>query len=153
MTKITPLIDRLMAHVVVTPGPLATDCWLSTYAVNRTGYTNMGLPGRRTRATHVVAYELTVGPVPAGLILDHLCRVTICANPAHLEPVTYAENTRRGLRGVLRGDFCQRGHPLPPTHTVYKNGTQRRQCKTCLRMRMQKYLLRHTDATDERHTT
>lgn len=36
-----------------------------------------------------------VGAITHGLELDHLCRVRRCINPAHLEPVTHAENTRR----------------------------------------------------------
>jgi hypothetical protein len=41
-------------------------------------------------------YERERDPIPAGLHLDHLCRVRDCVNPEHLEPVTNAENLRRG---------------------------------------------------------
>lgn len=44
---------------------------------------------------HRVAYELWVGPIPEGMELDHRCKVRACINPAHLEPVTHAENMRR----------------------------------------------------------
>lgn len=47
------------------------------------------------RSTHVVAYELWVGPVPSGLELDHLCNNPPCCEPKHLEPVTHEENMRR----------------------------------------------------------
>lgn len=52
----------------------------------------------RTRPAHVVSYLLAHGPdsIPAGLVLDHLCSHTLCVNPAHLEPVTQAENVHRG---------------------------------------------------------
>jgi hypothetical protein len=45
---------------------------------------------------HRFAYELLVGPIPEGLVIDHLCRNRRCVNPAHLEPVTAEENWRRG---------------------------------------------------------
>jgi hypothetical protein len=65
-----------------------------------------------------VAYLLTIGPIPEGLHLDHLCRNPPCVNPAHLEPVTCAENLRRSreARGVLERppppDWCNEGHLL-----------------------------------------
>lgn len=47
------------------------------------------------RLAHKVQWETVHGPVPDGLELDHLCRQRDCVNPAHLEPVTHAENMRR----------------------------------------------------------
>jgi hypothetical protein len=49
---------------------------------------------------HVVSYGFYVGPVPDGLELDHLCANKGCVNPAHLEPVTHAENLRRGFQRI-----------------------------------------------------
>ena len=80
-------------------------CW--TFRGGRThgGYGVFHFCGRLTRA-HRLAYELVVGPIPDDLVLDHLCRNAVCVNPAHLEPVTSGENTRRGL--ISRGKLTQR---------------------------------------------
>lgn len=51
---------------------------------------------KRERQTHIMVWERVVGPVPQGLVLDHLCSVRSCCAPWHLEPVTIRENTRRG---------------------------------------------------------
>jgi hypothetical protein len=83
-----------------------------------------------------VAYELFVNPVPAGLQLDHLCRVRSCCNTDHLEPVTLQENVRRGLTGKTNHHqgsktSCMRGHPFDADNTYVYKGTGHRQCKTC----------------------
>lgn len=77
-----------------------TPCWIWPLAPKSTGY---GLWRRQgdSRLAHRVAYERAVGPIPPGLEIDHLCRVKVCVRPDHLEPVTHAENGRRGARAKL----------------------------------------------------
>lgn len=69
-------------------------CWLWTASLNNFGYGNFSLHGKPTLA-HRAAWEIYVAPIPAGLHIDHLCRVRHCVNPEHLEVVTRAENMRR----------------------------------------------------------
>ena len=73
----------------------ASGCWVWLRALNWNGYGLIRHRGRQLRA-HRFAYELYVGPIPPALTLDHLCRDRGCVNPAHLEPVTRAENVLRG---------------------------------------------------------
>lgn len=73
-------------------------CWLWRGAVGsggRVGYGVFHAYGRKVMA-HRFAYELCAGPIPDGLVIDHRCGVTLCVNPAHLEPVTVNVNGRRG---------------------------------------------------------
>lgn len=79
-----------------------TACWTWLMAKNNMGY---GTLGGGTSAdcsprglAHRIFYEELFGPVPDGLVLDHLCRHPDCVNPEHLEPVTQRENCRRGAK-------------------------------------------------------
>lgn len=83
------LAERLKASFVV-----EGECWIWQKALNAGGY-GVSWDGERTVVAHRLAYETFIGPIPEGLHLDHLCRVRACINPAHLEPVTQAENNRR----------------------------------------------------------
>lgn len=90
------------------------DCWLWLGSTTHDGY-GRTFVGGKDRLAHVVSYEFHVGPIPGGLTLDHKCRVRHCINPAHLEPVTIGENTRRGNAPtalVAKLGRCQRGHDL-----------------------------------------
>lgn len=98
--------DRLRLYV-----DASGDCWYWTGKLDDRGYGIVTLPARRPVA-HRWIWELLVGPISADLELDHLCRVHHCVNPDHLEPVTHAENVRRGLLGQLRPRYrtCPKGH-------------------------------------------
>ncbi|MCZ4602978.1 HNH endonuclease signature motif containing protein [Streptomyces sp. Lzd4kr] len=121
------------------------ECWLWTGRLNRDGYAELKLAGRRQMA-HRVAYETHVGAIPEGLQLDHLCRVRHCVNPAHLEPVTIAENVRRSA--PAQKSACVNGHEYTPDNTYERPDSSqgRRDCRTCIRERSRRYSLRKKGA-------
>lgn len=102
-------------------------CWLWTAALDE-GY-GVATVGRKTKRAHRLVYEELVGPIPKGLVIDHLCHAEDsscpggssclhrrCVRPAHLEPVTRSENLRRmpphireaQRQGQLRANFLAR---------------------------------------------
>lgn len=71
-----------------------TGCWI--WLGRRTAqHYGVIYHGNNSLRAHRVLYEEHVGPIPPRLVLDHLCGLPICVCPAHLEPVTRAENSRR----------------------------------------------------------
>lgn len=119
--------DRFWSHVDI--GSL-NDCW-PWLAFTYEGYGRFTADGRRVVRAHRFAYESAVGPIPAGMDLDHLCRNRACVNPDHLEPVTRGENTRRAVNQFLLRDRCSAGHEYTPDTTYEYRG--RRLCKPCRR--------------------
>lgn len=77
-----------------------TGCWEWQKALSTGGYATTVQDGRQTYA-HRAFFERAKGPIPPGLQIDHLCRNRRCVNPDHLEPVTQAENVRRGALSKL----------------------------------------------------
>lgn len=71
-----------------------TGCLEWQWARNRDGY-GMVTISRKNYLAHRVAWEQSVGPIPDGLTLDHLCFVRHCIAVEHLEPVTQSENAKR----------------------------------------------------------
>lgn len=77
-------------------------CWIWQRSMTTTGYGRVWVAeAKRHVNAHRVVYERERGPIPEGMSLDHLCRVPRCVNPDHLEPVTHAENCRRGAAAKL----------------------------------------------------
>jgi hypothetical protein len=114
----------------------AAACRLWTGSCNpRGGYGRYKKCGHHWVA-HRFAYKLMVGEIPAGLTLDHLCRTTNCVNPFHLEPVTVAENIRRGTQGwnFRVRTHCPRGHVYDEANTAIGVKGDRR-CRACARER------------------
>jgi hypothetical protein len=122
------LLRRFWMKVSVRPW----DCWEWAASVRKDGYGRFLLNGEATLA-HLVAYRCLVGPIPADLALDHLCRNRRCVNPEHLEPVTDKVNILRGNAPAAinsRKTHCQRGHPLKGDN-LGVDSTGRRRCKKC----------------------
>lgn len=118
-------------------------CWLWQGRLNTYGYGLVWFEGKY-RYVHVLSYLTLVGPIPEGLVLDHVrargCTAKNCLNPAHLEPVTPGENALRGSGPPsvnARKTHCIHGHEFTPENTrVAKDGHRR--CKTCERIQWQK---------------
>lgn len=54
---------------------------------------------------HRFAYTWAHGPIPDGLVLDHLCATPSCVNPYHLEAVSQRTNmVRAHLRIAVNAD-------------------------------------------------
>jgi len=91
---------------------------------------------------HRVAWLLLRGPITAGMELDHTCRNRACVNPAHLEPVTHAENMRRASEAQTT---CKRGHAYTPETTVIDRHGHR-SCRICRRRAQHAYEARKATA-------
>lgn len=125
-------------------------CWLWKGRTNR-GYGRFILDGIQVLA-HRFAYELLIGPIPEGLVIDHLCRNPTCVRPDHMDPTTRVKNWRKGYDdlaavGALRrksgGSFiqthCKRGHPFNAENTHIAKKSGQRVCRVCCRERMTAY--------------
>lgn len=112
------------------------DCWLWGGRIGNHGY---GF-ARGGKLSHRVIYEAVVGTIPEGLELDHLCRVTRCVNPDHLEPVTHTENIRRSP--FFGRPTCAQGHRFDALNTFY-NKSKHRVCRVCRRERLERFYAKH----------
>lgn len=128
--------DRFWNKVDRSGGP--DSCWLWLGSLMSRGYGQFSVGprgGAKNWRTHRLAYELSVGPIPDGMALDHLCRNRRCCNPRHLEPVTTAENNKRAGAAML---VCARGHAMSPDNVLKgRNGT--RECRACRLDRKRRY--------------
>ncbi len=128
-TDITPdQLERFWAKVDKTA---ENGCWNWTAGKIPQGYGQFNLTHKTACKAHRFAYIALVGPIPDGLVLDHLCRNRACVNPDHLEPVTQGTNARRGDAGAHNASktHCPAGHPYSDANT--EHARRGRRCRTC----------------------
>lgn len=112
------------------------ECWIWRGAKSSKGYAYFRDDSGKKVSVHRFAYKRLVGPIPIGLVIDHLCKNPGCCNPAHLEAVTNRENVMRGSIGQIQKTVthCKRGHEYSPENVwIEPNGGRR--CKACARER------------------
>lgn len=117
-------------------------CWIWLGHLDRRGYATIHAKNNRTHFVHRLSYEAFKGrKIPAGLEIDHLCRVPCCVNPDHLEAVSKKTNILRGVSfsavNAAKTE-CVNGHPFSGDNlSVTPAG--RRFCRACWRERTAAY--------------
>lgn len=133
-TGLSP-IERFLLKVEVEDRGWESPCWIWIGTRDHKGYGKFW-PDAKGVPAHRWSYENWVGPIPAGLQMDHLCRVHPCVNPDHVDPVTAKENQVRSPFDPAVKTHCPKGHlyddantyRYPPTE---KHPRGRRGCRTC----------------------
>lgn len=106
---------------------LPSECWPWLAAKAAHGYGSFG-----KELAHRFAYELCVGKIPSGMVIDHLCHNPSCVNPGHLRVATKSQNqfnqllkrtNTSGFKGVSwRKDRRKWEAAIRANHRRYKLG-------------------------------
>lgn len=117
------LKDNIINHRFWQKVKKTSKCWLwisstSSHSLrNVKGYGSFNINGKAYYA-HRLSYEdFSKLKIKKGMVVDHLCRNTLCVNPQHLELVTNGENIRRGreLKSTIKTQkiiVCKNNHEL-----------------------------------------
>lgn len=106
MKTTTEVVAALRARAVETDLGYVTPCLIWQDGQDAYGYPSVQVNGRWPKAFRVM-YEALIGPIPDGLVLDHLCHTAdptcsgrcahrLCIEPTHGDPITRGLNTVRG---------------------------------------------------------
>lgn len=117
-------------------------CWEWAGAMTLSGYGTWNNGG--DQRAHRVMYKRHKGPIPEGLVLDHLCRNKACVNPDHLEAVDDRTNLLRGVGRCAqnaRKTHCLRGHEFTEANT-YRQKNNGRVCRACQCLAQREYMAR-----------
>ena len=150
--RFIPASERLLAKAKRSE----SGCLTWTGYIDADGYGRMGYQGRSSVTVHRIAYMEWIGPIPAGIQIDHLCHTLdetclggpdcphrACIEPSHLDLVTTGENTQRGRSFAPANGAkteCPQGHPYDEGNTILYQG--RRYCRQCIYQRNREYKAR-----------
>jgi hypothetical protein len=142
-------VERFRTKIQSGPG----ECVSWTGSISSAGY-GLFLANGACVLAHRWIYEAAHGPIPNGLVIDHLCRNKFCVNVSHLECVTMAENTRRGTlhdnqrAKAKKQTLCKNNHPLFGENLLITSKGNR-SCRICQRTKANEWRIVHRDRVNE----
>jgi len=116
------------------------ECWPWTGFVARDGYARAKWPNGKLYYPHRLAVEVDGRLIPAGMVVDHICRNRRCCNPVHLRIVTPRTNTveNSGSPSAKNSQKveCVRGHAFSGDNLAIqiRRGREKRRCRECARI-------------------
>jgi hypothetical protein len=136
-------LERFQANIKLVPNFRARCvCWIWVGERVKGGYGRFRPePSGRKVLAHRWSYEHWIGPIPAGLELDHFrCDNPSCCRPTHVRPVTALQNTRRARHHNANKTHCKHGHRFTLIEHLLAYCVKRgkayryRRCRVCLGM-------------------
>ena len=128
MTRKTTIYEQLIKYSTTIP---ETACIIWFGPENQKGYGRI-LVERKRQNVHRVVYEMECGPIPNGMVIDHICHERSCINPDHMRICTNNENVKNrklninntsGFKGVSKNSYTSK-KGLPPrwVASIQSNG-------------------------------
>ena len=126
------------------------ECKIWSGSKRSSGY-GVKIVNYQRKSAHRWAWEAVNGPVPEGMILDHICHTEAvkkneckggfdckhrpCVNIDHLELVTLSENVMRGMHCIDNKTTCKKGHDYTDPQNIMVRASGKRECAQCNRER------------------
>lgn len=124
------------------------ECVVFSGGIGKRGYGHIqGAHGEKTLA-HRLSYQIYVGPLVPGLVIDHTCRNRACVRPDHLRQVTHQENILAGVGATAlnaKKTHCKNGHEF--THENIYWGRHGRHCYACRKIQKKAWDLKNRERT------